>query len=91
MIQISEEKMDKMSDLTEAMLRAGGQLMSCLDELSGGDGYGNRSDDERWRREEERRRREMDDDYGNRYDGGRYGGDGYGNRRGVPGSGRRRY
>lgn len=62
MIEITESKLDKMSGLTEQMLRAGGKLMQCLDEMSGEGGargymgerdggrYGNRYGDVMMRR-----------------------------------------
>jgi hypothetical protein len=62
-IEINESKFDKMSEYTEKMLKYGGKLMSCLEELGeehGYDhrgGYGNRYDDE----------------YSSRYGMGRYG------------------
>ena len=50
MIEIDEGKVDKMSELAEKMLKYGGKLMSCIEELSeeggmgerGGSSYGNR-------------------------------------------------
>lgn len=68
-IKIEEGKVDKMSDYAEKMLKYGGKLMSCIEELSEG-GYGERDDDDDWE----------DDDMGMRegYRGG-YGGR-YGNR-----------
>lgn len=51
MIEISESKIDKMSECVEDMLMAGGELMHCLEKLkeeSGmgerGGSYGNRGD-----------------------------------------------
>lgn len=44
-IKIEEGKVDKMSDYAEKMLKYGGKLMSCLEELSEG-GYGERDDDD---------------------------------------------
>lgn len=44
-IKIEEGKVDKMSDYAEKMLKYGGKLMSCLEELSDG-GYGERDDDD---------------------------------------------
>lgn len=40
-IEVSESKIGKMSDCVEEMLKIGGRLMSCLEELEGG-GYGER-------------------------------------------------
>jgi len=57
---ITKNKKDKMADLVEDMLYAGGRLMSCLEELSEDDSYD----------------MGMRGRYGNRYgmrDGGRYG------------------
>lgn len=63
-IKIEEGKVDKMSDYAEKMLKYGGKLMSCIEELSEG-GYGERDDDDDWE----------DDDMGMRegYRGGRSG------------------
>ena len=36
MIEISESKVEKMSDYAEKMVRYGGKLMQCLEELSNG-------------------------------------------------------
>lgn len=44
-IKIEESKVDKMSEYCEKMLKAGGKLMSCIEELSEG-GYGERDDDD---------------------------------------------
>lgn len=41
MIEITEDKVSKMSEYAEKMLRYGGKLMQCLDELEGGE-YGGR-------------------------------------------------
>ena len=37
MIEISESKVEKMSDYAEKMVRYGGKLMQCLEELSNGE------------------------------------------------------
>ena len=37
MIEISESKVEKMSDYAEKMLKYGGKLMQCIEELSGGE------------------------------------------------------
>ena len=60
-ITIDEGKKEKMSEYAEKMLKYGGKLMQCLEEL-GEDEFGER-DDEEWEEE--------DDDYGMR--GGRGG------------------
>jgi hypothetical protein len=44
-IRIEESKVDKMSEYCEKMLKAGGKLMSCIEELSES-GYGERDDEE---------------------------------------------
>lgn len=44
-IKIEEGKVDKMSEYAEKMLKYGGKLMSCIEELSEG-GYGERDDDD---------------------------------------------
>ncbi len=70
MIQIEESKLDKMSELTEKMLKYGGKLMSCLEEMSEEGGMGQRGG-------------QGGGSYGNRYgerSGG--GGGGYGSRYG---------
>lgn len=46
-IKIEEGKVDKMSDYAEKMLKYGGKLMACIEELSEG-GYGERDDDDDW-------------------------------------------
>ena len=42
MIEISESKVEKMSDYAEKMVRYGGKLMQCLEELSSGESMGER-------------------------------------------------
>lgn len=42
MIEISESKLDKMSDYVEEMLWAGGELMHCLEKMKGGSEWGER-------------------------------------------------
>ena len=46
MIEISESKVEKMSDYAEKMVRYGGKLMQCLEELSSGESMGERWDDD---------------------------------------------
>ena len=51
-IEITESKVEKMSDYAEKMLKYGGKLMQCIEELSGGESMGRREryyddDDER--------------------------------------------
>lgn len=79
MIEISESKVEKMSDYAEKMLRYGGKLMQCIEELSEGEGMGERwDDDDRYY-----------DDEGMGERGGYSGsGRGMGQRRGVRGTGR---
>lgn len=81
MIEITEHKLDEMSECVEKMLRAGGKLMSCIDALQRGSEMGERNEGGR---------------YGGRY-GMRYGNrdeEEYpdygemGERRGVRGTGR---
>lgn len=53
MIEISESKVEKMSDYAEKMLKYGGKLMQCIEELSGGESMGRREryyddDDDRY-------------------------------------------
>lgn len=42
MIQIEESKVDKMAELAEKMLKYGGKLMSCIEEMSEETGMGER-------------------------------------------------
>jgi hypothetical protein len=42
MIEISESKVEKMSEYVEDMLWAGGELMHCLEKMKGESGYGER-------------------------------------------------
>ena len=42
MIEISDTKVDKMSEYVEDMLWAGGELMHCLEKMKGEHGYGER-------------------------------------------------
>jgi hypothetical protein len=42
MIQIEESKLDKMSEYAEKMLKYGGKLMSCIEEMSEESGMGER-------------------------------------------------
>lgn len=42
MIQIEESKLDKVSEYTEKMLKYGGKLMSCLEEMYEESGMGHR-------------------------------------------------
>lgn len=57
-IRIEESKKEKMTGYAEKMLKYGGKLMQCLEEL-GEDDYGDRDDD--WDEEDF-----DDDDYGQR-------------------------
>ena len=60
MVQISEDKRNKMSELCEKMLSAGGKLMQCLEDLDGNQRGGDRDD---W----------DDNEYEEEEDYGRYG------------------
>lgn len=42
MIEISDSKVDKMSEYVEDMLWAGGELMHCIEKMKGEHGYGER-------------------------------------------------
>lgn len=42
MIEIKEDKFEKMAEYTEKMLKYGGKLMSCLSEVGEEHGYGHR-------------------------------------------------
>lgn len=70
-IKITEHKKDKLSDYAEKMLRYGGKLMQCIEELDDED-MGERFEDD-----------DDDDDMGERggYRGGGYGGGSMGERR----------
>lgn len=62
MIEISESKVDKLSEHASKALKHIGRLMECVEEIYGDDEMGERRGDDR------------DGRYGNRYDGvGRYG------------------
>lgn len=41
-IEITEDKLDKMGEYVEDMLWAGGELMHCIEKMKGGHGYGER-------------------------------------------------
>lgn len=82
-IEITESKVEKMSDYAEKMLKYGGKLMQCIEELSEGEGMG--------RRDREREYDDDDDRYDEMGERGGYSGSGrggYGERRGVRGTGR---
>lgn len=69
MIQITDDKVDRMSGLVEKVLHYGGKLMSCLEELSGGEMYGERryggyTDERPLRDDEMMGERRMRDRYG---------------------------
>lgn len=69
-IEISDSKIDKMSEYVEDMLWAGGELMHCLEKMKGESGYGHRSDEEMGYRSGRSYSRSM---MGSRGDYGRYG------------------
>ena len=58
-IRIEESKVDKMSEYCEKMLKAGGKLMSCIEELSEG-GYGERDDEDDFEDDDEMGMRDYD-------------------------------
>lgn len=83
MIEITENKFDELVENAEKMLKYGGKVMSCLEDMRRGEGrMGERSPmpDYRDMGREERRRYERDMDYddegryGERYGGGYHGG-----------------
>lgn len=74
MIEIEKSKVEKMSDLAETMLRAGGQMMRCLEDCTDDDSYNER--DDRYEEETMRGDRYRREGRGRGYD------DGYGERRG---------
>lgn len=67
-IEITEDKLDNMSEYVEDMLWAGGELMHCIEKMKGGEhGYGHR---EGYSHEGRSYRKEMmgsRGDYGDRY------------------------
>lgn len=65
-IKIEESKMDKLSEYAEKILKHGGKLMQCIEELSE-DGYGERDDDDDWEDDEMGMREGYRGGYGNRY------------------------
>lgn len=75
-IEISDSKIDKMSEYVEDMLWAGGELMHCLEKMKGESGYGHR-ESSRGSRYGERSGQGYRGSYGSRYDEmgerGRYG------------------
>ena len=72
MIEISDTKVDKMSEYVEDMLWAGGELMHCIEKMKGEHGYGER---EGYSHEGRSYRKDM---MGSRYDNyGMRGGMGY--------------
>ncbi len=85
-IEITESKIEKMSDYAEKMLRYGGKLMQCLEEISEGEGMGQREYDEYEEYDEMGERGGYGGGSGR---GGSGGGSGsMGQRRGVRGTGR---
>lgn len=81
-IIITEDKYQELSDMTEKMLRYGGRIMTCLEELKG-ESAGER-DDEDWDDDDEMGMRGA---YGSRGGYGMRGGESTGYRRGVRGTG----
>lgn len=81
MIEIDESKKGMLSDYTEKILRYAGKIMQCVEDIEGGEGYGERSGTYRHFGMRDH------DDYDPEYYGERYSGDGYGERRGVRGTG----
>lgn len=75
-IEISDSKIDKMSEYVEDMLWAGGELMHCLEKMKGESGYGHR-EGSYGSRYGERSGQSYRGGYGSRYDEmgerGRYG------------------
>lgn len=62
-IEITESKLDKMSDLAEEMLTAVGRLMHCISELGEESGLNMRMGDGDYRSMSTMRRRHERDDY----------------------------
>lgn len=70
-IEITEKKRHKMADYAEKMLRYGGKLMQCLDELDEDSDMGHRDDEDGYRGRMGNRHpmgRRMRDDMGERED-----------------------
>lgn len=98
MIEIEDSKVEKMSDYAEKMLKYGGKLMQCIEEISESrGGMGQRYEDDDYDDGYDDMGQRGGGGYGNRGGGyGNRGGGGYGNRyggdmgqrRGVPGTGR---
>lgn len=65
LIEISDSKLDKMSEYVEEMLWAGGELMHCLEKVKGKSGYGER---ESYSSRYGERGGQGGGSYGNRYD-----------------------
>lgn len=80
-VEISESKVEKMSDYAEKMLKYGGKLMQCIEELSEGESMGERWDDDRYYDDD---RYDDEESMGERGRSGRR----MGERRGVRGTGR---
>ena len=85
-VEITENKVSDLYEYAEKMLKDGGKMMQCLEDMKesssmGHRGYGNRYGErgysERWEEDDDMGER---DGYGNRYD--------MGERRGVRGTGR---
>lgn len=66
-IEISDSKIDKMSEYVEDMLWAGGELMHCLEKMKGESGYGHR-ESSYGSRYGERSGQSYRGGYGSRYD-----------------------
>lgn len=83
-IEITESKVDRMSELAEEMLSAGGRLMNCISELSDEGGFGERRGDSDYRSMPPVRRRAGSEPMRMRDERWRddYDGDGFGERRG---------
>lgn len=80
MIEITEHKLEEMSECVEKMLRYGGKLMSCIDEMQRGGGRMGEREPMDYRMGSRMGYRDDEDEMGER--------GGYGERRGVRGTGR---
>lgn len=87
MVEISESKVEKLTDYAEKVLKYGGKMMQCIEELAEGEGMGERWDEDR-RYEDRRYDDDRYDEMGERNYGGGSGRGGYNERRGVRGTGR---
>lgn len=68
-LEITEDKLDKMGDYVEDMLWAGGELMHCIEKMKSGQGYGQREGYSHYGRSYRKDMMGSREDYGDRYMG----------------------